>query len=415
MHIKKNSIWMSKDNLPTPDMPGATRQYDFAQILKGKGYEVSIFTTSFSYIKHMETKLFGKQAWKIESVNGVKFVWIKSFPFYKNDWRRAVNILDLSLRSFWVGKRICKLKNDIIPPDVVIGFSVPLIQPLAMYYVARYYKAKFIIEVGDLWPQTIIDMGVLSRNNPVAKLLYDIEKFLYIKADKIISLLPFAKDYICSLGVPPEKVVWIPNGVNIKDYENLEERHPTNKNFNIMYLGSHAPSYGLNLIIETARIIQSKYPNIHFILVGDGAEKRELKRRSIQLNLKNVQFWEPVAKIKTPRILQQADICLLTHKNLPLLKYGMSSNKLFEYMAAKKPVIFCSNAPCDIIKKAQCGICVPPQNPKALAEAIIYLYKMSFEERRSMGERGYKYVKKYYDLQVLGDKFEQCITEVLKR
>jgi len=418
LRTNKRSIWIFRDNIPTPDLPGATRQYDFAKELERKGYQVTIFTASFSYMEHRDTKLFDDKSWKIENIDGVKFVWFKSFPFQKNDWRRVINIIDISMRSFWLGLRICRLNNEITPPDVVIGFSVPLIQPLAAYYVARSFKSKYIIEVGDLWPQTIVDMGVISKNNPIVKLLYAIEKFLYLRADKIITALPFAEEYIGSLSidiVKKEKIVWIPSGIDIRKYQNIKGKTSTDQ-FKVIYLGAHGPSNALDILLDAAKIVYEEgYQNIYFVLIGDGSEKKELILYRNKLGLSNVEFQDPVPKSQVTQVLADADACVYTYRNLGLLKYGINPNKLFEYAAASKPIIFVSNAPNNIVKEAQCGISIDPGDPKKLAEAVIYLYKMPTEERLAMGRRGFQYIRKHYDLQVLGNKFEKVIVEVIRK
>ena len=176
-----------------------------------------------------------------------------------------------------------------------------------------------------------------------------------------------------------------------------------------MYLGAHGKANALDVIIESAKIIQNKnqYEDIKFIFVGDGPKKEKLKEVKKKLTLENVEFLEPIKKKDVPLLLANADILLISLKNISLYRYGISLNKLFDYMASRKPIIIAGDPSNNIINKASCGISIPPENSEKMAEAIIKLYKMSPEEREEMGRRGYEYVKKNHDIPVLVDKLEK--------
>jgi glycosyltransferase involved in cell wall biosynthesis len=411
--MSKQSIWIFKQNAVSPDMAGGTRQYDLGRELVRKGHKLGIFATSFSYTQHKEMKLSESEKMKVEDINGVKFIWIKTFPYRKNNWRRVINILDFAVRSYHVGRRIHRSDTGLLPPDVVIAFSVPLLAPLAAYYVARSFRAEFIMEVGDLWPRTLIDMGVLNENSLVAKGLTALEKSLYQRADMIITSLPFARDYIYSLGVNKKKIIWIPNGVNVSTYENIKVTRRSSDHFKVMYLGAHGPTNALDTLLDAARIIQQEgYEDIKLILVGDGSEKSKLVHRKDKLKLNNVEFREPVPKAKVPAILSDADAFVFNLADAKVFKYGIGSNKLFDYMAAGRPIIFSANSANNPVKEAKCGVSVPPRSPELLMKAIVRLYRSSLEERQVMGERGRHYVKENHNFATVIEKLERCIEEV---
>jgi glycosyltransferase involved in cell wall biosynthesis len=408
--MNKN-IWIFNHYAITPDLPGGTRHYDFGRELVKRGYNVTIFASSFHYSLLKETKNYNNQNYIIEDYDGIKFVWIKTFSYHRNDWRRVLNMLSYSIRAYKVAQRI-----DIEKPDIIIGSSVHLFAVFIAYLISKKYKTPFIMEVRDLWPQTLIDMGV-SKWHPFVILLGLLERFLYKRADKIIVLLPKANEYIEKLGIQSEKIVWIPNGVNLERFNidmvyNNQEKDESD--FIVTYTGAIGKANNLDVILETAKILKENYPEIKFILVGNGTEKDRLIQMAKENDLKNIEFKEPVPKKEIAKIINKSDVLILLVRDSPLYKYGISFNKLFDYLASGKPIIFSSNAINNPVKEANAGVTVPPDNPKMLADAIIKLYKMSPEERRKMGMNGRKYVEKYHSISVLVDRLETIFREYEK-
>ncbi len=407
------NIWIFNQYAHPSDLPGGTRHYDLGRELVQRGHQVLIFATSFHHYLHRETRLQPGEKWKIEVVDGIKFVWLRTPPYQRNDWRRVRNMVVFALRSWWLGCRLPKIAPEIGKPDVVVGSSVHLLTPLAAYWVARHYRVPFVMEVRDLWPQTIIDMGELSANHPITKVLQALERFLYRRAKKIITLLPRADKYITACGIPQEKIVWIPNGVDLSRFEGLEPYVPSENGLKVVYLGAHGKANVLDTVIQAAKILQDRgYCEIQFIFIGDGPEKPRLMALAEELGLRNVEFHDPVPKSEAPKKLGDAHVTLLTLQDLPLYNYGISFNKLFDYLAASKPLILAGRPANNPVKEAHCGFTVPPRNPEALAEAVIKLYQMSPEERAEMGKRGREYVEKYHDIRKLAMQLESVLQSV---
>lgn len=408
------NVWIFNHYAITPDLPGGTRHYDLGQELVKRGHKVIIFASSFHHYLHKETRLRSGEGWKVEDVDGVKFVWIRTFPYKRNDWRRVLNMLSYMLRAWQLGRRLPELMPEIGEPDVIIGSSVHLLAVLAAYWVAKHHRAKFIMEVRDLWPQTIIDMGVLSERNPIVKALQALERFLYRRAERIITLLPKAGEYIAAQGVEEDKIVWIPNGVDLSGFQVSSSAARSDGEFKVMYLGAHGQANALDVLIQAAKVVQDQgYPEIRFILVGDGPEKSKLVAMARELGLHNVEFREPVPKSDVPKVLSEADAFLVQLGGKEVYRYGISSNKLFDFMAAGKPVFSSLEAPDNPVEKAKCGFTIPPRDPEALAEAFLKLYQMPAEEREVMGQRGREYVEKYHAIPVLADKLEEVLGEVV--
>ncbi len=408
------NIWVFNHYAITPDLPGGTRHFDFAEELVNSGYNVTIFASSFIHGIFEEKKTSANKKWCVEDYKGVKFVWIKTFPYRKNDWRRVINMLTYTIRSYWLGRKITKLNECIPNPDIIIGSSWHLFAAFSAYMLSRKYRAPFIMEVRDLWPQTPIDMG-MSKWHPFIIVLSILEKFLYNRSDKIITLLPKANEYIEGLGVPENKIVWMPNGVNINRFTKFanSSANKTGAEFLVVYTGSVGKANAVSVIIKAAEILKKHlYNKIKFLIIGDGAEKENLMKIVERKQLDNVEFKHSVEKEKIPIILINSAVLIFILGRSNVYKYGISSNKLFDYMASGRPIIFSVGSSNNPVKEANAGITVPPEDPKALAEAIIRMYNMPEEERKKMGQNGLEYVIKYHSIPVLVDKLEGVINEV---
>jgi len=403
------NIWILNHYAVTPDLPGGTRHFDFGKELVKRGYRVTIFASSFQHGTMRYIKDSSKKDFIVEEFEGVRFVWIKTSPYSGNDWRRVVNMLSYSVRGYEVAKKL-----DIEEHDIIIGSSVHLFAVLTAYLLSKKYKTPFVMEVRDLWPQTLIDMG-MSKWHPFVILLGILERFLYKRANKIITLLPKAHEYIEKLGIPKDKIAWIPNGVDLERF-NPDEKSTNLKcdksSFLITYTGAIGKANNLVVLVEVAEILKNDYPEIKFLIVGDGPEKERLVRIAKEKDLHNVEFNEPVPKKEISRILYESDVLFFNFLDSPVFKYGISPNKLFDYLASGKPIIFSSNAVNNPVEEAKAGITIPPDSPQELANAIIKLYKMSPEERRKMELNGRKYVEKYHSIPVLVDKLEEIFKEV---
>jgi len=405
-------VWFLNHYAIPSSYAGITRHFDFGKELVKRGYKVTIFASNFDHI----TKTYicnVTNGYREEIIDGVRFIWIKSYPPYKdNNWKRMINMLSYAYEVIKTGGTI---KEN---PDIIIGSSLHLFAGLSAYFLSKRKKCRFLFEVRDLWPQTMVELGPYKKTHPVVWFMYKLEKFLYKRANKIIILLPKADEYITSLGIKRDKIVYIPNGVSLNEIADISsEKLPVELKefidklrergkFIIGYIGSHGVANNLMPIIETAKtILESRNENIHFLFVGDGNKKQELVEKAKEFNLTNVSFHDPVPKESVPRLLSQLDATIIVWKKLDnLYKYGISANKIFDYMAAAKPVIISIDAANNPISEAKCGISVPSEDIGALAKAVVELYDMPSKDRISMGERGRTYVKLGHSIPVLTDK-----------
>jgi len=395
------TIWILNHHALTPQMSGGTRHYDFARELISRGHKVAIISSSFHYSKYTEMKEYEEKEHICEYVDGIEWVWIKTPPYKGNGVARVKNMLSYTSKVLRI---IPKL--DLSKPDIIIGSSVHLFAVYAAYRLSQRYKTPFVMEVRDLWPQTLIDMGI-PKQHPFIILLGILERFLYRKADKIISNLPYAYDYISAYATP-QKFEWISNGVDLRNISYKEKTESTP--FVISYTGAIGAANNLEILVEAADKLKEE-KNIIFRIVGDGAQKQKLKEMVKTKGLENITIEDPVAKSQIPDILSDSDILYFNLKDSPVFRYGISSNKLFDYMAAGRVVIFSTNATNNPIKDASGGFTIAPDNVNELVDTIKHIVSMTHEQRSRMGKRNREYCEKFYSIKVLTDKLERVLQD----
>lgn len=398
------NIWIVNHHALTPDMSGGTRHYDFAKELIKRGHQVTIISSSIHYSTYKELKDYKENNYLKENIDGIEWIWIKTPTYVGNGVRRVKNML-----SFMCGVNFTVSKLNLIKPDIVIGSSVHLFAVYTAYKLSKKYKVPLVMEVRDLWPQTLIDMGI-SKWHPFILLLARLEKFLYKKANKIITLLPKAHLYIEKLGIEKEKIVWISNGANINHFEYIEKLD-SNK-FNVVYTGSVGIANDLSVLVDAANVLKYK-DEIHFTIIGNGAMKQGLIDKAKNLNLKNITFLEPVPKSEIYNYLHSAALLYVGLKNLPLYRYGMSMNKIYDYMSVKKPILFVSDIDDNIVEIAKCGFVIKVPNVDTISKKIEQIATMSHNELEIIGKNGYDYLVKNFSIKVLCDKFEAILKEAL--
>jgi len=299
-------------------------------------------------------------------------------------------------------------------PDVIVGSSPHLFAALAAEKVARRFRVSFVLEVRDLWPQTLVDFGLYSTNHPVVRVLESIERRLYRGAERIIVLSPGAVDYMIRKGVSDGRVVWLPNGVDLGLVP--EPTIPgTGETFTVMYAGAHGIANGLDTVLDAAAILQEEGwgARVRFRLIGDGLEKPRLESRVRRESLKAVFLEPPVPKSQIYRLLQDADALIFTLKKSPIYRWGFSLNKLFDYFASARPIICAADSPYDPVTETNAGLTVPSEDPLAIAQAVKRLAQMPSVERWRMGLRGRSYVEEHHDLSQLTDKFEEILYDAI--
>jgi glycosyltransferase involved in cell wall biosynthesis len=347
-----------------------------------------------------------------ERIDGIRYVWVRTPSYHGNGFARAVNIFAfvavLSLRQ---GEA---LGTNL--PDVVIASSTYPLDFVAARRVAARAGAKVIYEVHDLWPLSLIELGNMSRWHPFIVLMQWAENYACRRADGIVSLLPKAEPHLRQHGMPEGHFTYIPNGIVVEEWQNhkapvsLPDEHrgalaalQKTGSFLIGYAGAHGVANSLHIVVEAARLLRDK--PICFVLVGKGPEKESLQQRARQQGLLNMVFLPPVPKSSVPQLLSALDALYIGLPRRPVFRFGISPNKLMDYMMAGKPLIQGIEAGNDLVAESGCGLSIAPESPGALAGAAMQIMTWSPSERDQAGRRGREYVLRHHDYRALARHF----------
>lgn len=401
-------IWLINHYAIPPSQPGGTRHFVLAKELIDKGHEVTIIASSLDYFSRQDRRLTHLEEMSSEILDGVPFHWIKTPP-YSGNIGRLCNMLSFSVSLLRKRRRPSEL------PDIIIGSSPHLFAALSSSRIAKGLGIPFVLEVRDVWPQSLMELGNYSRFNPLMMCFSWIEKTLYRKADHILCLLEGAAKHIEATVDCQSQITYIPNGISpglIPEPTPPASIGP----FSIIYSGAHGLANGLDLILDTALLLKKEglSKKVEFTLIGDGPRKDGLKQRVKNEQIDNVIFEEPVSKSDIYSLLQKANACMMVLKDSPVFKLGISPNKLFDYMAVARPILFGVNSPTNPVLSSNCGVNFSPESPGSAASAIKELVNLSHEERWEMGMRGYRYVLDHHNLKTLAIKLEIILNDVLK-
>jgi len=381
------NIWIINHYAELPRNGVMTRHYNFAKQLVKEGYNVTVFTSSAIHNSNYNS-INDASKYKIEEVEGAKFVHIKTINYIGNRIGRIRNILQF---YFGMMKKGCKIK-ELERPNAIIGSSAHPLSAIAAIQLSKRYKCQSIVEIRDLWPESLVAYGIISEKNPLLRLLYEGEKWIYKNADKIVFTMEGGRDYITEHGWDIEqggsininKVHHINNGVDLevfnynKEHYQFDDEDLDNSNtFKIVYAGSIRKVNKLSILIEVAKELEKE--NILFLIWGDGDEKEVLANRCKNECINNIIFKGHVDKKYIPSILSRADINLIHGGYTSIMEYGMSANKMFEYIAAQKPILSDLKTNYDIIKKYKLGLVIENQNYKDICNGILELRNNSEE------------------------------------
>jgi glycosyltransferase involved in cell wall biosynthesis len=388
-----------------------------ARAIVRHGGEVTIFAAGFSHGTAREVRVRRGALVTSQVYDGVRFVWLRTFPYRGNDWRRMVN-----MASYAVMVVLAQFGRP--RPDVVVGSTVHPFAALAGWLVARLRAARFIYEVRDLWPQTLIDLGAMRPSSPGARLLWAIETFLVRRAESVVSVLPGMIEYLDGRELPSRHVHYLPNGVDLAEWSVARDpgaradegpvdeliESTTRKRVAgevvFLYLGAHGRVNRLEIVLRAFGLATARTTvPLRLLMVGDGPEKRSLRELAATNGLSGIEFVDPIARIHVPRLLEAVDVGIVHTTYTPVYRYGVSFNKLFDYMAASLPIAFACSTAFDPIRASGAGRSVAPDDPVALAGAMVELAEIGKERRSALGRAGRRYLEREHDMRRIGETF----------
>lgn len=383
----------------TPHDTGSDRHYYFAKYLQSKGHEVCVITGNVDY----------KNACKrFPNVSGIlekrfESILIKYVPVYTNFrgsfLRRIFFFISFFVNSVWFALREPKI-------DAIYAISTPLSVGLLGVLVSKVRNKPLFFEVTDVWPDAAIHSGVI-KNRLVIYIAEVVEKLCYETSHQIICLTNGILSAINKKGAYSAKTKFIPNGVDFDLFRKigndaiaeLRSTHNFSDKFVFMYMGAHGRYNSLETIIQAAKILREN-TNIFFVFVGEGDEKSKLIEFSSKHQMNNVLFLGTLSRLESVKLLASADGFLLPNRKGDFFK-GNLPNKLFDYLAAAKPVIVSGyGESADLIQAAEAGLVIDAENPEGLVHAILNIIQMDVDQANAMGLSGRAYVEKNFSRKV---------------
>ncbi|MCH2159791.1 MAG: glycosyltransferase family 4 protein [Oleiphilaceae bacterium] len=339
--------------------------------------------------------------------------WVRGLKY------RAVNGFHRVLSWMWFELLVVLMafQKRYERPDVFIGSSLSLFTVLSGCFYKKVFKTKFIFEVRDIWPQSLIDLKGVSKNHPLVYVLGKLELLGYRYADAIVGSMPGLREHVeqkVGLGI---KVHYLPQPVSLEFFE-TEQKEVTEEyiskyipkgKFIIMYAGSMGPANALEFIIDAARVAQKTLPEVCFVLVGDGHSKQELAENAKGLD--NVIFAPRVRKSEVQSVLVYADVLVASFRQEDIYRYGMSLNKFVDYMYAAKPVVAMYSGFPSMINEAGCGTFSPAEKSDEFVQTLGTYFSMACEERNAIGRKGREFLMNVQNSEVLSTQFESLFHE----
>lgn len=397
----------------SPEMGMEFRPYYFAREWQKMGHRVRIIAASFSHLRKTNPKV--KHDFEIQMIDGIEYQWIKTGTYTGNGAARAKTLFQFCSKLSLYAHTIVKSFH----PDAVISSSTYPLDTYPAQKIARLAKAKYVHEAHDLWPLTLIELAGWSEKHPFIRMLALAEQSAFSKSDAIAAVTAGAADYMLEHGMQSrEKFTHIPNGVVQEDWENpepIDELHAQaiqklkeQDKFIICYLGGHALSNALDTLLDAAKLMQTDN-RFAFVMVGNGVEKPRLEKRAKDEKIDNLFFLPPISKKQVPALLKEMDALYVGAAPCSLYRYGVSMNKVYDYMMAGKPIIYGVDARNNDVAEAGCGITIKPDDANSIKEAAYQLISCPTGVREKMGRNGKQWVLNNCEYKQTAKEFEKIL------
>jgi lipopolysaccharide/colanic/teichoic acid biosynthesis glycosyltransferase/glycosyltransferase involved in cell wall biosynthesis len=387
-----------------PDDPGGTRHYEIGCRLVAQGHRFTVITSAVNY-------LTGETASTPAATlpEGMRVIRLTgSEDIHRSYVARARGFFAFSGRAL----RAALALRDV---HVVWGTSPPLVQLVPAWLASRRCPGGFVLEERDLWPEFAVGMGVV-RDGALTRAALRFKRFLYGRARRVVINSPGFLPFLSGYGVPDEKIRIIPNGVDVDHFdpamrgEALRRSWGAEERFVVLYAGALGPANGLEVVLDAAAVLRGT--SALFVLVGDGKARGGLVASAAARGLDNVCFVPAQPKRAMREVLGAADVCLATLRDIPLFRTTYP-NKVFDYMAAGRPVLLGIDGVIrDVVERARAGVFVAPGDAGALSAAVRRLMA-SRDEARAMGARGRAAVCAEFDRRKQVAGFEVLLHELV--
>jgi glycosyltransferase involved in cell wall biosynthesis len=396
----------------------AGRAAELSRLWADDGHEVTVLTGFPNHPTGVVPQEYRRKLHRLvlhETYHGVEVVrtWLLPFPNRKA-YERMLNYSSFCISSATTGAFLEK-------PDVVIASSPQLLVGLSGWWLARYNGVPFVFEVRDLWPESLAAVGVSSQKSALHRSLAKIAGFLYRSCDRLVVVTPVFKEYLVERWqVPEEKVFVVENGVETSVFSRLvpniaiRRELGAEERFVVSYIGTLGAAHGLETLLEAAAHLRESAPNILFVVVGEGAEKARIVSLARSRGLTNLRFVDQQPREKIPAYIAASDVCLVLLKRAELFKTVLPT-KMLEFMSCARPVILGVDGHArKVMERANAGIFIAPEDPAALAEAVMRL-ATNPALCESLGRNGRQHIVRYYARRDMAKVYLDLLQDLLMR
>jgi colanic acid biosynthesis glycosyl transferase WcaI len=375
----------------------AARVSELGKIWASGGHEVTVVTGFPNYptgVVPKEYRAKKRRFFAREDFHGVRVqrAWLAAYPNSK-PWQRILNYCSFTLSA--------ALRALFLPrPEVIIGTSPQLAQALAALFVGKVRRIPFIFEVRDLWPESLTWGGDTRLNSVMYSAMARISKLLYSHADHIVIVSPsFSERLTNDWSVPSEKISLVMNGVDADNFSPAVDARPAvtqfglHNRFVVTYTGIIGNAHGLTTIVRAAELLKDHYPDVLFLIVGEGADKSVVQAEIERSGLSNVLLLGEQPRQLMPALICASDACIVLLRRSDVFKTVIPT-KMLEFMACARPIVLGVEGQAkQILEEANAGISIEPENSQQLADAIVKL-RSTPELRANLGQNGRDYVIK---------------------
>lgn len=392
----------------------AARAAELSRLWGAAGHEVTVLTGFPNHPTGVVPPDYRDQFRRLvvrERIDRVKVVRTFLLPFpNRKPYERMLNYSSFCVSAATTGIFLSR-------PDVVIATSPQLLVGLSGWWLARWKRIPFILEVRDLWPESLSAVGIGKNSAILYRTLSHVASFLYRHSDLIVVVSPAFADYLVDhWHVPRQKISVIENGVDTQLFvpqSGIEQRTELGADgkFVVSYIGTIGMAHGLETIITAAARLQKTNPEVVFLILGEGAEKERIAALAREQGLTNVRFVHQRRREQIPAYIAASDVCLVPLKKTELFKTVIPT-KMLEFMSCARPVILGVEGQAkEILEDARAGIAIEPENPNSLVDAIRYLAE-NREVGRTLGQNGRGCIVRNFSRRQTAEKYI-CVLEKL--
>lgn len=385
----------------------ATRTFEHCSRWVKLGHQVTVVTCNPNHPHGELYPGYSNRFWQEEQVAGIRVIRLWTFlSANKGFGLRALNYVWFMLACLLLCWRFGR-------HDVVISTSPQFFNGLAGYCVSRLRRLPWVLEIRDLWPESILAVGAM-KESWITRLLYWLEHFCYRRCDLIVPVTDSFRDYMVGKAVDPDKILVIKNGVDLnlfsfthaqpdQELDRLFDLNGMNGKFVAAYVGTHGMAHHLETILEAAEHLRD-HPDIHFLMVGDGAERERLQQLAQANQLSNVTFLGQLPKSSMPALWNRVQVSLILLRKSDTFKSVIPS-KIFESLAMNKAIVLgVEGESARLLDQSGCGVCIEPEDAAELARTVQALAD-DRERHQQLSAGGYEFVSEHFDRDRLAQRF----------